>query len=429
MLTVFFETYGCQMNVADSDRLAEMLAHEGYGRASGPSSADLVVINTCSVRENAERRARGRIAELAGVKRKQNPGQQLWVVGCMAERLGPRLAEEIPGVDRVIGTTEMETLGERIGEYLRHAEGTLSSRTVESGICSFVPVMRGCNNFCAYCIVPYVRGRERSVPVPDVEDEVKRAVDRGTKEVTLLGQNVNSYRDPASGADFPALLRRLHSIEGLLRIRFTTSHPRDCTEELIRTMAELPKLCEHMHLPVQAGSTRVLASMNRGYSREDYLRIVDTLRARMPDIDLTTDVMCGFPGEAANDFGETLALFREVRFTSAFMFAFSPREGTAAATLADQVPHAEAQRRLRELIELQTTITKERYASMVGRSVRVLFTERQQGRERAWMGQDYGCKRVLLTCDSELSGTIFDVRVRASTGMTLVGERETACGS
>lgn len=424
MLTVYFETYGCQMNVADSESLARMLAREGYAMASGPEDADLVVVNTCSVREHAERRARGRIAELAGLKRKQASSRQLWVIGCMAERLGEKLMREIPGIDRVIGTSEVETLGERIGEYLRHTESSLPSRTVGAGVCSFVPVMRGCDNFCAYCIVPYVRGRERSVPASEVEDTVKRLVDGGTREVTLLGQNVNSYRDPVSDDDFPRLLRRLHGIEGLARIRFTTSHPRDCTGELIRTISELPKLCKHLHLPVQAGSTRVLQCMNRGYSREDYLRIVDALRGYMPDIDLTTDVMCGFPGETPEEFEETLSLFRRVRFTSAFMFAFSPREGTAAASLPDPIPHDESQRRLRELIDLQTEVTKGHYAAMVGKRANVLFTQRQQGKGRAWMGQDNGCKRVLLACDDEFSGTIFDIRVRASTGMTLVGEKE-----
>lgn len=424
MLSVYIETYGCQMNVADSSLLADLLAQEGYEQSRAPEGADLVVVNTCSVRENAESRARARISELAHIKAKRTPYQQIWVVGCMAQRLGEQLIADIPGVNRVIGAEQIESLHEHIREYLQKSAGSLTARTAATGVTAFVPIMRGCDNFCAYCIVPYVRGREHSVPAGEVEQTVRGLIDSGVREVTLLGQNVNSYRDPVGGAGFDALLRRLHGIEGLARLRFTTSHPKDCSPELIETIAELPRLCKHLHLPVQSGSTSVLTRMNRGYTRDTFLRTCELLRKRVPGIDITTDVMTGFPGETDREFGDTLSLFEQVRFTTAFMFAFSPRSGTAAATMPAQVDPAVARERLARLIELQTSITRSQYEQMVGRSIEVLVTERQTKRDQNWMAQDAGCKRVLVCCDRDLAGAILRVRVRSSSGMTLLAEPE-----
>ncbi len=428
MLSVYFETYGCQMNVADSGLLSELLAHEGYQTVDNPESASLLVVNTCSVREHAEKRALGRIAELANACRKRGAGQKLWVVGCMAERLGESLKERLPGIDRVVGATRIESLHEHISGYLAHAERSGAVPAGPSPVSAFVPVMRGCDNYCAYCIVPYVRGREHSVPAQTVVESVQERVAGGAREVTLLGQNVNSYRDFSCPCDFAGLLRKVHEVQGLERIRFTTSHPKDCSEALIRTVAELPKACTHIHLPVQSGSTAVLARMNRGYTRDAYLRIVERIRALIPGADITTDVMTGFPGETDGDFRDTLSLFETVRYTQAFMFAFSPRTGTAAATMESQVPPVVARERLEELIRLQTAITRRHYDSMVGHTVELLLTERQAKRDHSWMGQDKGGKRALVACDEELAGAILRVVVTASSGMTLLCERENACG-
>jgi tRNA-2-methylthio-N6-dimethylallyladenosine synthase len=281
--------------------------------------------------------------------------------------------------------------------------------------------MRGCDNFCGYCIVPYVRGREHSVPLESILAKARDLTERGAREITLLGQNVNSYRD--GGRDFAALLEELHGVERVRRIRFTTSHPKDLNQRLIRAVATLPRVCRHLHLPVQSGSSRILSAMNRRYNREEYLAKIEAVRALAPDIDISTDVMTGYPGETEADFRETLSLLDKARFTAAFMFAYSPRRGTAAAKSPDQVPEEIRRERLREIITFQTEITRSRYDNMVGNTAQVLITGRQEKKERAWMGQDNGCKRVLIHCEDELAGTILDVRITASTGMTLIGER------
>ena len=421
MPTVFFETFGCQMNVADSDMLAHLLAARGYARAQRARDADLIVVNTCSVREHAEKRAKTRLDEYAKAKRSS---QTLWAVGCMAQRLGDTLKQEIEGIDRVIGAKSIEHIAHDIDSIL----ADMATSVVESGeqavssapVSVFLPVIRGCDNYCAYCIVPYVRGNEHSIPAQTVCDRATGLVARGAKEITLLGQNVNSYHDGV--VEFPDLLRKLHEIEGLERIRFITSHPKDLSNGLIAAIAQLPKVCNHIHLPVQSGSTRILEAMNRKYSREDYLRLIDKIRDRMPEADITTDVMVGFPGETEADHRDTLALFEQVRFTAAFTFLYSPREGTAAARLPHQVPEDVKRERLNELIAMQTEITRGYYNSMVGRIVEVLFARKQERKSRAWTGRDYGAKRVLLSCDNDPAGTILRVKVRESSGMTLIAE-------
>lgn len=421
MPSMFFETFGCQMNVADSDALAAALVARGFTQSESPDTADLIVVNTCSVRERAEKRALARIAELAAHKRRHNALRRIWVTGCMAQRLGDSLKRDIDGIDRVIGARSIDMFVKGIDRVLDDSGHGAETDVSDNRVSRFVPVARGCDNFCAYCVVPLVRGPEVSLPAADVEASVKSFVEKGAREVTLLGQNVNSYRDGAT--TFPALLRRVHAVEGLARIRFTTSHPKDCSEELIRTMAELPKVCRHVHLPVQSGSTRVLGLMNRAYTREQYLRCIDMIRRRLPDADITTDAMVGFPTETASDFDDTLSLFEAVRFTAAFMFAYSRRGNTVAASMADDVPAPVKQDRLRRLIELQTAITKCHYAAMVGKDVVVLITGRQDARDGLWMGTDMGCKKVLAACKDCRPGTILPMRVTRSSGMTLICER------
>jgi tRNA-2-methylthio-N6-dimethylallyladenosine synthase len=420
MPLVYFETFGCQMNVADSDELTDALLLRGFTKTQSSTDADVVVINTCSVREHAEVRALARISQHAAHKKQHKKRQSIWVMGCMAQRMGESLLKKIPGIDRVIGAREFASFLANLDAVCASERCGRPHTAAQGGVSRFVPIMRGCNNGCAYCVVPLVRGPEVSLPAAGIEGTVKSLVDKGAKEVTLLGQNVNSYRDGAT--DFSSLLRRLHAIDGLHRIRFTTSHPKDCTEQLVMTMAQLPKLCKHLHLPVQSGARRVLSIMNRNYTPDGYLRLIDMIRKHLPHADITTDAMVGFPTETEQEYNDTLSLFRTVRFTAAFMFMYSARPGTEAGRREDDVPLTEKKRRLKELIDVQTSITRQRYAAMVGTECAVLFTARQDGGRRLWMGQDMGCKRALFACKEPLAGTILNVPVTKSTGMTLICE-------
>jgi tRNA-2-methylthio-N6-dimethylallyladenosine synthase len=421
MPTVFFQTFGCQMNVADSDALLQSLSLRGYASVNDAGEADLIVVNTCSVRERAEARARARIAEFAAIKRRR-PGARLWVIGCMAERLGDELRREIPGIDAVIGAKSLEDADAAVAGQLGKKESYEQPPAVAPGVSEFVPIMRGCDNYCTYCIVPYVRGPEQSIGAAKLVEEVARRAAHGVREVTLLGQNVNSYRD--GDVDFPELLARVAEVKGIERIRFTTSHPKDCSEALVRAIVATPKLCRHIHLPVQSGSDAVLAAMNRRYTAAHYRSLVAAIRNHLPDVDLTTDLLVGFPSESDADFEETLSLVNEVGFTAAFMFAYSPREGTAAASFEDTVPHALKIERLNRLIALQTAITKKTYAAMVGREFEVMVYGRVEKKEgRFFRGQDNGCKRVLVACSDVPAGTILKVHAVRSSGMTLIAER------
>jgi len=412
------------MNTADSDTIHQLLAQRGFVLCDAPAGSDLIVVNTCSVREAAEKRARARIAEFANGK-KTRPGQRLWVIGCMAERLGETLMKDIPGIDVIIGAKQMERIDDVVEAQFPKSQhdgaGTAPAIFQKTTVTDFVPVMRGCDNYCAYCVVPYVRGREMSVPYDIVEFTVKQKIDAGIKEITFLGQNVNSYSH--DGIDFPELLERMAGIGGLERIRFTTSHPKDCTEKLIDVMASSPRIAAHFHLPFQAGSDRVLELMNRGYTSSRYRKLAEMIKTRIPGADLTSDIMVGFPTETDAEFRETLSLVRDVRFTTAFMFAYSPREGTAAAKMREEISKEEKMARLAELIALQTEITREIYENSVGKVLEVLITDRQQKRDKAWMGQDRGCKRVLISCEDAVAGMIFNVKVARSSGMTLIAER------
>ena len=420
MPSVFFQTFGCQMNVADSDALRRALAARGYTAVEKPEEADLIIVNTCSVREHAEARALARITEYAAMKRKR-PGARLWVIGCMAERLGKKLREKIKGIDAVIGAPELADPEAAVRKHV-DKEDYPAAAPPAAGVSEFVTVMRGCGNFCAYCVVPFVRGRETSVPAETVARDIRERAARGVREVTLLGQNVNSYND--KGLDFPDLLRHIAAIDGIVRVRFTTSHPKDLSEKLVRTVAETPKLCRHIHLPAQSGSDRVLSLMNRKYTAAHYLSLIAMIRNMLPDADITTDLLVGFPSETQGDFEETLRLAEKVRFTAAFMFAYSTRPGTAAAKLSDDVPRETKINRLNRLIKLQTAVTRRTYEKMVGRTLEVLaYGRREDGGEVFLKGQDIGCKRVLVPCADAKAGTILRVRAVRSSGMTLIAER------
>lgn len=357
----YIESYGCQMNDHDAEKLSGMLQTCGFSPAPSKEEATLLLFNTCCVREHAEKRVFGNIGALK--KRKENePGLLIGVCGCMMQQreVAERLFKRFPFVDLVFGTHELHhfplllsrTLaGERVFS-VRESDGEIVEGlpVVRGGSFStFVTIMYGCNNFCSYCIVPYVRGRERSRAPENIVAEVRSLAERGFREITLLGQNVNSYAYADDGVDFPELLRRVSTVEGIERIRFMTSHPKDLSPRLIEAMATLPKVCNHIHLPVQSGSNRILSEMNRRYTREKYLGLVEDIRAAVDGVELTTDIIVGFPGETEEDFEETLALVRQVGFSAAYTFMYSPRLGTRAAEMENQVPEEVKKDRLLRL--------------------------------------------------------------------------------
>ncbi|MCK4680965.1 tRNA (N6-isopentenyl adenosine(37)-C2)-methylthiotransferase MiaB, partial [bacterium] len=377
-MKVYIETYGCQMNEYDSRVMASILANDGHGMAHDPGTADVVMVNTCTVRERAEARVLGRLRHLRGLMKKE---AVLGIAGCVAQRLGDRLLREVPGLSFVVGTEQYWKLPDIIesasaGRIVVAVDaGTGESYDDrpgpdEASLCEFVGVMRGCNNHCSYCIVPYVRGRERSRPTSSIVDEVAGLVALGAREVTLIGQNVNSFSDEGRG--FANLLGAVAGVAGLQRIRFATSHPKDLSNEVIDAVGSIDKICEHIHLPVQSGSTEVLGAMNRSYTREQYVALAQRIREGIPGVALTTDIIVGFPGETDAQFHETVSLMNEMRFDSAFMFRYSVREGTRAAELADDVPEEVKIARLQTIIGLQQRVTSELNAGLVGSSAEVL---------------------------------------------------------
>jgi len=395
--TYFIETFGCQMNVYDSEFVADMLSMRGYSRAPSPEEASLVLINTCSVRDRAERKAITRAQQLVALRR-SGPPAHIGIIGCMAQRLGSGLEEAGCRVDFVMGPDTyldlpriIAGLKDRVDGPVRGAgpvvkvtqdPGCLYSLKPEAydSVTAFVTIMRGCNNFCSYCIVPYVRGRERSKPHREVIAEIEHMVALGVKGITLLGQNVNSYSD--DGVDFASLLGRVNDIEGLRRIRFTTSHPRDLTPKVIEAMRELPGVCEHLHLPLQSGSDRVLKIMNRGYTYGRYRETVELARSRVPGLAVTTDLMVGFPSEDDADHEATLQAVRELKFESAFMFRYSPRPGTRASDLEDDVPDDEKTRRLEEVMEAENRVIDACKRALAGQEVEILVegaSKREEG--------------------------------------------------
>jgi len=422
---IYIETYGCQMNEYDSTMIGEGLLSEGHALVTGPEDADAIVVNTCAVRERAETRVLGRLRHLRGLAPKDCV---IAVVGCVAQRLGSELLDVTP-VDLIVGTDAYARLPELLSTVDR-PEGlvctpedvavTYDGRRApkKAGVTEFVAVMRGCNNYCTYCIVPYVRGRERSRPVGSVLEEVAALVDLGTRDVTLLGQNVNSYADGA--VRFPELIARVGAVPGLQRVRFATSHPKDLSDELIDAIAATPAVCEHVHLPVQSGSDRVLRTMGRSYDRERYLRLVETIRSSIPGVSLTTDIIVGFPGETPRDYDQTVSLMREVRFDSAFMFRYSVRRGTAAAALDDDVPESEKIERLSGIIDLQKSITWDINDGLTGTRVEVLCEGPSQRDPDVLFGRTRTNKGVVFTGRAG-AGDLVDVRITEASAWTLRG--------
>ncbi len=424
------------MNEHDSEIIAGMLEGRGYVAASAPEEADLIIFNTCCVRENPERKVYGRVGDLKRLKRAR-PDLIIGISGCMVQQEGEarRIEQKLPHVDLVFGTMNLH----RLPELLDRVEAGQKAVEVwddEGGIVEHLPVRRaegvsawatiihGCNNFCSYCIVPYVRGRERSRRFEEIVEEVRGLGEAGFREVVLLGQNVNSYgHDLEDGRDFADLLQALDGTPGMYRIRYTTSHPRGFSQKLIDTIAASRTVCEHFHLPLQAGSDRVLRRMNRGYTQSEYLDLVRRIRGAVPDSSVTTDLIVGFPGETEEDFLETLKVVREVRFDSAFTFVFSPRRGTAAARMKDQVPDDVKSHRIQRLIDVQEAITVEINSSLAGNVVEVLVEGESKTNPAMLAGRTRTNKLVVFPRDDRAAtGRLVNVRITKPQAWTQIGE-------
>ena len=446
MKRVYVETYGCQMNISDGELMEGLLEDHGYEIAADPEDADVILVNTCAIREHAERRVLGRVGQLSGLKR-ERPDLVIGVTGCMAQRMGETLLKQAPHVDLVMGPDGYRSLPERLaaieeGRKIRPSRSAkkrgpqlavldldlgenyegLDQRRA-SRISAWVPVQRGCDHRCTFCIVPYVRGPEKNRKPGEVLREIKEISDSGVTEVTLLGQTVNSYE--ADGQSFPDLLRSVARVPGIRRVRFTSPHPNDVTTDLLDVMAEETAVCEQLHLPLQAGSDRTLRRMLRRYTVEGFLEKVNLARAVIPDIGLSTDVIVAFPGETHDEFQETLEVMRTVRFDDAYTYRYSPREGTPATRFpaADFVPDGEAQERLQRLIEVHRAIQAEINEAEVGRVEEVLV-EKEARDPGQILGRSRRNKVVAFPASPDLVGTYLEVRLTGTTGATFVGERE-----
>ncbi|WP_304225147.1 tRNA (N6-isopentenyl adenosine(37)-C2)-methylthiotransferase MiaB [Gracilinema caldarium] len=439
-MTYFFETYGCQMNIAESAALQMILKERGWQEASSADTADLILLNTCSVRATAEKRVMGRLAQYQAAKR-QRPFT-LIVAGCMAERLGDKLKEKIPAVDYVMGTSSRSTFplildAVEEGKPLvltdeKPAFAFSSSHLEEGQFRSFVPIMHGCNNFCSYCIVPYVRGREISRDPQSIVDEIRLLADRGVREITLLGQNVNSYqwKDGNRSLDFPGLLELVaETVEQspIRWVRFLSSHPKDLSSRAIQVMAQHRVFARHLHLCVQHGSDRILEAMNRRYTKSRYLELVAEIREAMPDISLSTDILIGFPGETEEDVQDTLSLMEEVRFLYSYMYHYNPREGTAAYKLPNRIPEPIKKERLSRVIELQKQHTKEQLKSRLGQKTRILLEGISRKNADELLGRTERDEMVVVPGSPAYIGTFVEVTLSALRGNTFHAKEIVPC--
>ena len=434
--TALVDTYGCQQNESDSERIRGYLELMGCAFTQDEFAADIIVINTCAVREHAEMRILGNVGALTHTK-KARPGQIIALCGCMVqqEHMAEKIKKSYPIVSLVFGPHELwrfpELLRQTVSGKKRvfavaPSDGSVAEgepRVRAEGVKAWLSVMYGCNNFCTYCVVPYVRGRERSRRPEDVAEEAQRLVAAGYRDITLLGQNVNSYgRDLGDNVDFADLLRMVNDIPGDFVIRFMTSHPKDATEKLFRTMAECEKCAHQLHLPVQAGNDRVLRAMNRGYTAEQYLEKVRLARQYMPDLVLTTDIIVGFPGETDAEFEDTLRLVERVRYDAMFTFIYSPREGTAAAKMPDPMTREEKQRNFDRLLEVSNRISQERHDEYIGKTVQVLVDGENGDRDYPLTSRTNGGRLVHLKGGRELIGSFASVKITRATTWALFGE-------
>ena len=445
-MNFIIETYGCQMNVADSELIISILNNAGFNATTDINDADIIIFNTCSVRENAEQRVIGRISNEISRKNstKDNVaiGERyagkikglplIGVVGCMAQRLGDELKKVNKKIDFVVGVDQYSSLPEIINEcldkheFVSHTDLNQNENYINlypsrsSSLNAFITIMRGCNNFCTYCIVPFTRGRERSRPIAEIIYEIEKAGKNHTLEITLLGQNVNSYS--YEKYDFPDLINKINQIDTIKRIRFITSHPKDLSDKLIDTMASCDKVCEHIHLPLQSGNDEILNKMNRKYTSKDYLNLIYKLRKAMPNIAITTDVIAGFPSETENQFNETLGLMKQIQFDFAFMFKYSERSGTKATEFSDPVPEEIRLNRLQRMIDLQTVITTEKYRAKIG-NIEEIYVECESKRNQNEMsGKTRDFKITVFQGDEKLVGKLINVKITDAVGWTLKGE-------
>ncbi|KEI92002.1 (dimethylallyl)adenosine tRNA methylthiotransferase [Clostridium botulinum B2 275] len=432
----FISTYGCQMNEEDSEKLSGMLKKEGYIRTEEREDADVIIFNTCCVRENAELKVYGNLGILKGLKSK-NPNLIIAVTGCMMQQKGmaETIKKKFPFVDIIIGTHNLHNFPNYLNEVKKKDISVLKIQEKENSIIenmpidrknsmkAFVTIMYGCNNFCTYCIVPYVRGRERSRTPENIEAEIKKLISEGYKEITLLGQNVNSYgKDLEPNVTFAELLKRVNNIEGLERVRFMTSHPKDLTDDVIEAIAKCDKLCEQIHLPVQSGSSEILKKMNRHYDREKYLDVVSKIKKLIPNVALSTDIIVGFPGETEKDFEETLSLVKEVEYDSAFTFLYSIRKGTPAAKFEDQVPEDVKHKRFNRLVEVLNEISAKKNKAYEGKIEEVLVEGTSKNDENKLMGRTRTGKLVNFIGDKDSIGELVNVKIIKANSFSLTGE-------
>ena len=451
MPSVFIKTYGCQMNERDSEAVAAQLVAKGYSLAPTEAVADVILLNTCSVRDMAEQRAIGKMENIAAEVRRSRPNVVLGFMGCMAQSRGQQLIDQLPDVDLVVGTQKFHRTadyldeildgrrekivdtGEEAGseatikEHLLYGKRTGNGHAAAAPVTAFVSIMQGCNQYCTFCIVPYTRGEERSRTIPDIVAECQQLAANGAKEITLLGQIVTSYgkreipaKDGKSG--FVQLLEAVHEIKGLERIRFTSPHPKGYGDDLVEAYGRLSKLCESAHLPLQSGSDRILKTMHRGYTRSRYLGIIEKLRQAQPGIGVTTDIIVGFPGETEEDFEETLSLVREAQFDNAYMFKYSPRKDTPAAEMAEQVPQEIKEERNARLLDTVNSIGKRRYDARVGETVQILVEGPSKKNPARLSGRTRCNKIVIFDGGPRHVGQLMDVKITRAGSFTLYGD-------
>ncbi len=430
-LTYFIETYGCQMNVSDSELVSNELEKIGYTRSEKIEVADLILLNTCSIREKAEETVHNRLDSLHYLK-KNNPKLLIGVIGCMAQNLKNELLSSKPYIDIILGPDSYRKISNIIfdrNNQIDHIVDTKLSKyevyenmfpSRKSGVNAWVSIMRGCDKFCTFCIVPFTRGRERSRAIDSIVEEINLAVKQGFVEITLLGQNVNSYKTPSG--DFPVLLERVANIKGVKRIRYTSPHPRDINVDLLKVMKKYDNICNNIHLPLQSGSTKILKTMNRTYTKEEFLNLAKIIKEYLPNCSITTDIIVGFPGENDFDFNETLEVVQQVEFDFSYMFKYSSRPGTKAAQYTNQIDEDIKQKRLEELIELQNNIRLKVNKSKIGKVEKVLIEKNSKKSDLFWSGRTDGNIWTVIKKTDEKIKDIVDVLITDAKGVTLFGE-------